>query len=243
MARVRADLLLVQRGLFASRAAAQAAIAAGGVRAGGERVTKASALLDEAAALEAEPAHPYVSRGGLKLAHALEAFAVDPKGRICLDVGASTGGFSDVLLRSGAASVTAVDVGRDQFAATLRSDPRITLYEGLDARALTAKEVNAATSLIVADVSFIGLAKVLPTALSLCAPHLDVLALIKPQFESGPGKRDARGNLDEVAAHSIAEQAAQGLQGLSGLRVIGLVPSPILGGAGAHEWLVHAARG
>ena len=242
--RIRADRLLVARGLFATRATAQAAIAAGLVRADGALVEKAAALLAEDAVLEAEPAHPWVSRGGVKLAHALDQFGVDPAVRVCLDLGASTGGFSDVLLARGGARVIAVDVGHGQLHPRLLADPRVMSFEGLDARALTGDHVPPETSLIVADVSFIGLAKALPAALALAARQVELLALIKPQFEAGPGRalRDSRGNLDEETARSVAEQAAQGLQGLQGLELRGLIQSPVTGGGGAHEWLAYAAR-
>ncbi len=240
---MRADLMLAARGIFASRAAAQAAIAAGLVRADGAIVAKASSLLDEAASIEASAPHPYASRGGVKLAHALQVFGVDPKGRVCLDLGASTGGFTDALLQAGALRVIAVDVGRDQLAASLRGDPRVTSFEGLDARALTMAHVPEAADLIVADVSFIGLAKVLPQALRLAAPKLDLIALIKPQFESGPSARDSRGNLDEATARVVGVQAAEGLEGLERLSVVRIIDSPILGGGGAHEFLAHARRG
>jgi len=243
VARVRADMLLVARGLFASRASAQAAIEAGLVFADGAAVAKASALLEEGADLQAAAPHPFVSRGGVKLAHALQAFGVDPHGRVCLDVGASTGGFTDALLQAGAGCVIAVDVGHGQLAPRLRADARVISHEGLDARALTRANVPLDTDLVVADVSFIGLAKALPAALRLAAPAMDLIALIKPQFESGPGHRDGRGNLDLETARAVAAQAAQGLQGLEGLSLIAVIDSPILGGGGAHEALAHARRG
>jgi 23S rRNA (cytidine1920-2'-O)/16S rRNA (cytidine1409-2'-O)-methyltransferase len=242
MPRVRADSLLVARGVFTSRAAAQAAIEAGLVLADGAPVAKSSSLVEEGATLHATAPHPYVSRGGVKLAHALQAFGVDPKSRVCLDIGASTGGFTDCLLQAGAAHVVAVDVGRDQMAARLRAHRCVTNLEGLDARALTRAHVPENVNLIVADVSFIGLAKALPQALALAASNLDLITLIKPQFESGPGKRDGRGNLNEEAARAIATQAAQGLQEVFGLTLAGLIDSPILGGGGAHEFLAHARR-
>lgn len=243
MTRLRADMLLVARGLFASRAGAQAAIAAGRVAADGVIVSKPSTLLAENAVLAAQPAHPFVSRGGIKLAHALAAFGVNPWGRACLDVGASTGGFTDALLQAGAAAVVAVDVGHDQLAPSLRADRRVTLHEGLDARALTRAHVPDTVDLVVADVSFIGLAKALPAAVRLAAPAMDLIALIKPQFESGPGRRDGRGNLDEQTARAVAARAAEGLQELEGITLRALIDSPILGGGGAHEFLAHARRG
>ncbi len=160
----RADLLLVERGLFESRARAQEAIAAGLVIADGKPVAKASAMLADDAAIEATPAHPWASRGGLKLAAALDAFEIDPRGLACLDVGASTGGFTDVLLARGARSVVAVDVGRDQFAARLKADPRVRSLEGFDARKLDRRRVLVEPpELIICDVSFISQRLVLPT--------------------------------------------------------------------------------
>jgi len=245
LARIRADRLLVARGLFATRSAAQAAIAAGLVRADGAAVDKPAELLNADAALEAVPAHPWASRAGVKLTHALDWFEVNPAGRICLDLGASAGGFTDVLLARGAALVIAVDVGRGQLQPRLQAEPRVRSYESLDARALQREHVPPDTSLVVADISFIGLAKAAPAALALAAPAMELLALVKPQFESGPDeglKRDRRGNLDEDAARAVAERAAQGLEGLGGLTLRGLIESPVVGGGGAREWLAYAAR-
>lgn len=239
MSRQRADLLLVARGLAESRARAQAAIAAGGVTADGAPVSRASQLLDAKAALTVAPPHPWVSRGGVKLAFALDRFAVDPAGRHCLDIGASTGGFTEVLLARGAAHVVAVDVGRDQLHASLRGDPRVTAREGTDARALTAVDVAPAPSLIVCDASFIGLEKILPAPLALAAPRATLVALVKPQYESGPRKGAL---LSPAAAFQIAEGVAHRLDGVAGFAVKGLADSPILGGEGAPEFLLHAER-
>ncbi|MCL4716528.1 MAG: TlyA family RNA methyltransferase [Hyphomonadaceae bacterium] len=239
MSRVRADVLLVSRGLAESRAKARAAIEAGGVTADGAIVEKPSDLLREDAALEATAPHPWVSRGGVKLAAALDAFGVDPRGRVCLDVGASTGGFTDVLLARGAAKVYAVDVGGGQLHARLRADARVASLEHTDARALTRDHIPEAPSLIVCDVSFIGAAKALAAPLSLAAARADLIALIKPQFEAGPHKRAV---LDEATARAAGEQAIAALDGLAGFARLAAIDSPIRGGDGNLELLLHARR-
>ena len=170
MARRRADIVLAERGLFESRAKAQAAIAAGLVHAGGAPVRRASDLIDDAADIVAASPHPYVSRGGVKLAHGLAHFGLSPAGRVCLDVGASTGGFTHVLLHGGAARVYAVDVGHGQFDWSLRNDPRVVVLERTNARYLSAGEVPEPVGALVCDASFIGLATLLPAPLALCAP-------------------------------------------------------------------------
>ena len=242
MAKVRADLLLVTRGLAESRAKAQAAIAAGGVIADGKVVAKASEALEEDCALTAQAAHPYVGRGALKLAHALELWPVAVEGRVVLDVGASTGGFTEVCLARGAARVYAVDVGRGQLHARLAADPRVTALEGVDARTLTAELIPEPPSLVVCDASFIGLAKVLPAALALAAADADLIALVKPQFEAGPdlvGKggivRDA-----QVRARALADVAS--FLTSSGWIVLDTADSPIQGGDGNSEYLLHARK-
>ncbi len=239
MARVRADLLLVARGLVESRAKARAAIEAGGVLANGAVVGKSSDLIAEDAALDVTPPHPWVSRGGVKLAAALDAFSVDPAERTCLDVGASTGGFTHVLLTRGAAQVYAVDVGRDQLHASLRGDPRVISLEQTDARALARTHIPEAPTLIVCDASFIGAAKVLATPFALAAEHADALVLIKPQFEAGPGKGSV---LSEDVARAVAQSAIEALDGLERFRVIAAIDSPIRGGDGNLERLIHLKR-
>jgi 23S rRNA (cytidine1920-2'-O)/16S rRNA (cytidine1409-2'-O)-methyltransferase len=238
MARIRADLLLVSRGLAESRARAQAAIAAGGVTAGGVPVLRASQMLEETAELVLTPPHPWVSRAGLKLAYALDLFGFDPAGRRCLDIGASTGGFTDVLLSRGVAQVTAVDVGHGQFHPRLAADPRVHVREGLDARALTTADVGEGVSLVVCDASFIGLEKILPVPLALAAPAATLIALVKPQYEAGPGRLPRT----EAAALEVAQGLAQRLEGLEGFRVLRLADSPIRGGDGQAEYLLHAER-
>lgn len=241
MSRMRADLLLVARGLVESRAKARAAIEAGGVMANGSVVEKPSDLIAQDAAVEVTPPHPWVSRAGVKLAHALDAFGVDPTGRICLDVGASTGGFTQVLLARGAERVYAVDVGTGQLHDTVRGDPRVVNLERTDARALTRALVSEAPSLFVCDASFIGAGKVLTAPLSLAAPHADLIALIKPQFEAGPGAGRG-GVLDEDVARAAADDAVASLDGLEGFRVVAVIDSPIRGGDGNLERLLHARR-
>lgn len=239
MTRMRADLLLVARGLAESRAKARAAIEAGGVTANGAPVEKPADLIAEDAALELIPPHPWVSRGGVKLTAALDAFGIDPTGRVCLDVGASTGGFTHVLLSRGAVKVYAVDVGQGQLHASLRDDPRVVTLERTDARTLTRDLIPEAPTLIVCDVSFIGAAKVLATPLSLAAARADLVTLVKPQFETGPGHGGLPG---EDVARSAAQNAIDALNGLHGFRITSVIDSPIRGGDGNLELLAHAQR-
>jgi 23S rRNA (cytidine1920-2'-O)/16S rRNA (cytidine1409-2'-O)-methyltransferase len=239
--KMRLDQLLVLRGLAESRARAQAAIVAGGVTVDGAYAGKASELVREDAALSCTPPHPYVSRGGVKLAHALTTFGIDPAGRVCLDVGASTGGFTEVLLARGARRVTAVDVGHGQLHARLAGDARVTALEGVDARALTHALIGEAPSLIVADVSFIGLAKALPVPLSLASERADLVALVKPQFEAGP-RAGKGGVLTEAVAREAADRAIAAIDGLEGFAVQFSCDSPLRGADGNLEILVHARR-
>lgn len=240
MARARADQVLVARGLVETRAKAQAAIAGGGVAADGVAVTRPAQLIDESATLRVRAPHPWVSRAGQKLAFALDRFAVSPAGLRCLDIGASTGGFTQVLLAKGAAHVLAVDVGRDQLHSSLSADPRVTVREGCDARALRADDVGPPPALVVCDASFIGLEKILPAPLSLASPAATLIALVKPQYEAGPGRR--RAPFAPAAAFQIAEGVAHRLDGLQGFAVRALTESPIRGGDGAVEFLLHAVR-
>ena len=239
MARVRADVLLVEKGLAESRAKARAAIEAGGVKADGVRVGKPSDLLEDTAAIEVTPPHPWVSRGGVKLAFALDAFGIDPSGRVCLDVGASTGGFTQVLLSRGARRVYAVDVGRSQLHGTLRKQERVVSLEHTDARNLTSAHIDAPPSLIVCDVSFIGAEKALAVPLSLAAEHAELIVLVKPQFEAGPGKG---GVLEEGLAREVALRVKRELDGLQRFHVETMIDSPIRGGDGNLEMLLHARR-
>ena len=242
MTRVRADLLLVTRGLADSRAKARAAIEAGGVTADGQPVRRPSDLIDVAAQLVAEMAHPWVGRGALKLVHALELWPVDLTGRTVLDVGASTGGFTEVCLAQGAARVFAVDVGRGQLSPRLATDPRAVVLEGTDARTLTAEIVSQAPDLVVCDASFIGLAKVLPAALSLARTGAELIALVKPQFEVGPERVGKGGLVKDPAARAQAVAEVITFLEASGWTVLGEAPSPIAGGDGNQEVLLHARK-
>lgn len=239
MSRMRADLLIVARGLAESRAKAVEAINAGGVTANGAVVKKASEQIDALAELVVTPPHPWVSRGGVKLAHALDVFAIDPSGQTCLDVGASTGGFTHVLISRGAARVYAVDVGQGQLHPSLRNDARVISLEQTDARALTRVLIPEAPTLIVCDVSFIGAAKALAVPLSLAAPHADLITLVKPQFEAGPHKVAV---LDEPLARDAAQTAINALNGLEGFTLVNAIDSPIRGGDGNLERLAHFKR-
>ena len=241
MVRMRADLLLVARGLVESRAKARAAIEAGGVTADGAIVGKPSDMLEEDAALEVTPPHPWVSRGGVKLAAALDAFGIEVAGRVCLDVGASTGGFTHVLLDRGAALVYAVDVGSGQLHASLKDDARVVSLERTDARALTSEIVLQPPSLIVCDASFIGANKVLAVPLSLADESADLVTLIKPQFEAGPNAAKG-GVLQEGVARAAARSAIEALEGVAGFHAVVVIDSPIRGGDGNLELLLHMRR-
>jgi 23S rRNA (cytidine1920-2'-O)/16S rRNA (cytidine1409-2'-O)-methyltransferase len=240
--RRRIDRLLVERGLFDSRAKAQAAIEAGLVRAGDVLVRKASEEIAIDAPLSATPAHPYVSRGGLKLAAALDHFGFDPSGRTCLDVGASTGGFTQVLIERGARLVMAVDVGRSQLHASLRNRVDVLSLEQTDIRDLAASSLPASPELVTIDVSFISLRLVLPAITAMASDKARLVALIKPQFEAGP-ERVTKGIVRDPAVHAAVcrdvEQQATSL----GWRVLGVMPSPIEGGDGNREFLLGAQRG
>ena len=242
MTRHRIDLLLVERGLFDSRSRAQAAVAAGRVTVDGRVVSKPSEAVDEDAAITAEAAHPWVGRGGLKLDHALTHWPVPVEGRVVLDVGASTGGFTQVCLSRGAARVYAVDVGRDQLHATLTGDARVVELSGTDARSLDAAIIPQAPDLIVTDVSFIGLAKALPAALALAGPGADLVALVKPQFEAGRD-RVGKGGLvkDEAVRRETLAGVAAWLEG-EGWTVRDTSDSPITGGDGNAEFLLWARK-
>lgn len=237
----RIDRLLVERGLFDSRAKAQAAIAAGLVTANAEPVRKASEEIAVDAALSATPAHPYVSRGGVKLAAALDHFGFNPKGRVCLDVGASTGGFTQVLLERGARRIYAIDVGRAQLHESLRGRPEVISFEETDIRACTPARLRETPNFVAIDVSFISLKLVLPPALRLVAHRTQVVALIKPQFEVGPAKVK-KGIVRDAALHAaVCEDISAFVTGL-GWRVLGIIPSPIAGSDGNAEFLLGAVR-
>jgi 23S rRNA (cytidine1920-2'-O)/16S rRNA (cytidine1409-2'-O)-methyltransferase len=242
MAKPRADQLLVDRGLVESRSRAQALILAGKVYSGDRRVEKAGQPMAEDAPLEIKGQdHPWVSRGGLKLAHGLEHFGFSPEGRICIDVGASTGGFTDVLLTHGAAKVHAVDVGHGQLAWKLRSDPRVVVYEKTNARHLTHDIIPDPIEALVCDASFIGLGTLLPNPLALCAPGAWAIALIKPQFEAGPAQVGSKGVVRDPAVHrEVCERVSKWWAGLAGWEVLGISESPITGPEGNREFLIGA---
>jgi 23S rRNA (cytidine1920-2'-O)/16S rRNA (cytidine1409-2'-O)-methyltransferase len=244
MKRARADQLLVDRGLAESRTRAQALILAGLVFSGESRVTKAGQPIAPDAALEVRGRdHPWVSRGGVKLAHALEHFGWDVTGAVAMDVGASTGGFTDVLLTRGAARVYAVDSGTNQLAWKLRDDPRVIVHERTNARHLTAVEVPEPIDLIVCDASFIGLSKVLATPLGFAAAQARLVALIKPQFEAGREEVGKGGVVRDPAVHARVCAEVAAWVASSGWTVNGIVPSPITGPEGNVEFLIAATRG
>jgi 23S rRNA (cytidine1920-2'-O)/16S rRNA (cytidine1409-2'-O)-methyltransferase len=239
--RLRADRLLVERGLFESRAKAQAAIAAGRVTADDVPVRRVSDEIARDAVLRAEPAHPWVSRGGVKLAHALDRFAFDPRGRVCLDVGASTGGFTEVLLARGARRVYAVDVGRDQLHRSLRTRPEILAFEDADIRTLDPARLPEPPGFVTIDVSFVSLRLVLPAALALARPPARLVALIKPQFEAGR-RHLKKGIVRAPAVHVRVCDEIAGFVRALGWSVIGVIESPIAGRDGNREFLLGAGR-
>jgi 23S rRNA (cytidine1920-2'-O)/16S rRNA (cytidine1409-2'-O)-methyltransferase len=241
-ARERADRLLVARGLFESRARAQAAIAAGLVVADGVPVRKASEEISSAAVIEAAPEHPFVSRGGVKLTAALDHFHLDVSGRVCLDVGASTGGFTEVLIQRGARRVYAIDVGRDQLHPRLRGRDDVVSLEATDIRTLDPALLHEPPDFATADVSFISLKLVLPAIGAILKPQAALLALIKPQFEAG--RRDIKkGIVRDAAVHvAICDDVGAFLTSL-GWRVGGVAPSAIPGGDGNREFFIEAERG
>jgi 23S rRNA (cytidine1920-2'-O)/16S rRNA (cytidine1409-2'-O)-methyltransferase len=241
-ARKRIDSLLVERGLFESRARARAAIEAGLVTADERQVTKPSESVAPDAVLQAEPAHPFVSRGGVKLAGALEQYPIDIEGHVCLDVGASTGGFTEVLLANGASLVFSIDVGREQLHPSLRGHPKVVSMEETDIRDFEGKRLPARPDVVVIDVSFISLKAVLPVALSLAASPMHLLALIKPQFEAGR-KHLKRGIIRNAMVHQeICDDIAAVLASL-GCTDIQMFPSSIKGGDGNIEFFIGARRG
>jgi 23S rRNA (cytidine1920-2'-O)/16S rRNA (cytidine1409-2'-O)-methyltransferase len=237
----RADAALAERGLFPSRAKAREAIEAGLVSVDGRMIAKPSEPIAAGAQIVARAPYPWVSRGGVKLAHALDAFGVDPSGRFCLDVGASTGGFTDVLLARGARHVTAVDVGHGQLHDKLARDPRVTSFEGLDARDLRTAHLPEPPTLVVCDASFISLALILPKPLSLAAEATELVALVKPQFEAGRAAAKKGVVRDEAVHMQVCVRIGEEIKRL-GWRVLAVVPSPIEGGDGNREFLLCARR-
>jgi 23S rRNA (cytidine1920-2'-O)/16S rRNA (cytidine1409-2'-O)-methyltransferase len=237
-------LLLVARGLAESRTRAQALIMAGLAFAGSTRIAKPGDLLAEDATVSVKGQdHPWVSRGGIKLAHALEFFSLSPAGRICIDIGASTGGFTDVLLQHGASHVHAVDVGHGQLAWRLRNDPRVIVHERTNARHLTPEIVPPPVGAVVCDASFIGLRTILPPALELCGPGTFAVALIKPQFEAGPEQVGKGGVVRDAAVHqAVCAEIEAWWSARADWRVLGITPSPITGPEGNREFLIAARK-
>jgi 23S rRNA (cytidine1920-2'-O)/16S rRNA (cytidine1409-2'-O)-methyltransferase len=240
----RADQLLVQRGLVESRTRAQALILAGKVFSNDRRIAKAGDMLADETPLDVRGQdHPWVSRGGLKLAHGLAHFGFSPAGRVCLDIGASTGGFTDVLLTHGAAKVHAVDVGHGQLAWKLRSDPRVVVHEKTNARYLNADTVQDSIGAMVCDASFIGLSTVLPAPLALCGDGAWAIVLIKPQFEAGAASVGSKGVVRDPEVHrAVCQRAAEWLGARPHWRVMGVAESPITGPEGNREFLLGARR-
>jgi 23S rRNA (cytidine1920-2'-O)/16S rRNA (cytidine1409-2'-O)-methyltransferase len=238
----RLDTLLVERGLVETRAKAQALVLAGKVFSGDRRLDKAGMPVASDLPLEVRGQdHPWVSRGGVKLDFALNHFALSPLGLVCLDIGASTGGFTDVLLARGAERVYAVDVGHGQLAWKLRTDPRVVVHERLNARFLTRDHVPEPVGALTCDASFIGLRTVLPAGLALCAPGAWAVALIKPQFEAGPGRVGKGGVVRDPAVHrAVCAEISAWWAGHAGWRVLGVVESPITGPEGNREFLIAA---
>ncbi len=240
--KIRLDQLVTERGWAESRSRAQAVIMAGMVFSGTRRLDKPGQLVDPGAEFSLKGSdHPWVSRGGLKLVEGLDRFDVDPAGLTCLDVGASTGGFTDVLLNRGAAKVYAIDVGHGQLAWKLRQDPRVVVMERTNARYLTPEAIGEPIGLIVCDASFIGLRTVLPAPMSLAAPGARLIALIKPQFEVGKENVGKGGVVRDPTLHQeVCNTIATWMSGLDGWTVIGITASPILGPEGNKEFLLAA---
>ena len=243
MAKTRADQMLVERGLVESRTRAQALIMAGLVYSGERKLAKAGEMLADDVALDVRGKdHPWVSRGGVKLAHGLQHFGLGVTGAVALDVGSSTGGFTDVLLTNGAAKVYAVDVGTNQLAWKLRQDARVVVLEQTNARALTTAQIPEPIDIIVCDASFIGLAKVLETALAFARSEAHLVALVKPQFEAGRGEVGKGGVVRDPEIHArVCDEAARWVQS-QGWRMLGLTPSPITGPEGNIEFLLAAQK-
>ncbi len=237
--RVRLDQLVLDRGLAPSRERARALILAGQVLVGGQPATKAGTAVDaDADVALLAPDHPYVGRGGLKLAHALDTFNIPVDGRLGLDIGASTGGFTDVMLQRGAVRVVALDVGHNQIDWKLRRDPRVVVIEGFNARHLTPADIPGPVDLVTIDVSFISLRQILPVVPPLLRPGADVIALVKPQFEAGRGEV-RKGIIHDAAVHArVLEEVSAAAAGV-GLTPAGSTPSPITGQKGNVEFLLH----
>jgi 23S rRNA (cytidine1920-2'-O)/16S rRNA (cytidine1409-2'-O)-methyltransferase len=239
MSKLRLDVAMVARGLAASREKAQALIMAGEVRAGGQKALKPGQPVDEDVAIEVAAPPPYVSRGGTKLAGALDHFGIAVTGRICLDIGSSTGGFTDCLLQRGAVRVHAVDVGTNQLDWRIRNDPRVVVHENVNARNLTFEEIGEVAALLVCDVSFISVTLILPAALAMLEqPTGEMVILVKPQFEVGKGQVGKGGIVREAELHEQACRRVEGAVRAAGYSTE-LIPSPILGTEGNREFLLY----
>ena len=239
-AKQRLDLALVEHGLAATRQRARALILAGQVAVDGEVISKAGTLVSADAALALKtPDHPFVGRGGLKLAHALDAFQIDPRGRLALDIGASTGGFTDVLLQRGAEHVIALDVGHGQLDWRLRNDPRVTVLEGVNARYLTAADLPYRATLVTIDVAFISLRLILPVLPPLVERAADIVALVKPQFEAGRDEVGKHGLVTDPAIHDAVLARVTAAAAEAGLTRLDMTPSPIAGATGNREFFLH----
>jgi 23S rRNA (cytidine1920-2'-O)/16S rRNA (cytidine1409-2'-O)-methyltransferase len=242
-AKLRLDVALVERGLVASRERARAVILAGQVRVNGQPVTKAGAAVAADAAITLDtPDHPYVGRGGVKLAHALDVFGVAVEGRRALDVGASTGGFTDVLLRRGARDVVALDVGHNQLDWKIRSDPRVVVREGVNARSLSERDVPHQVDIVSIDVSFISLRLIFPALPPFLLPEADIIALVKPQFEAGRDEVGKGGLVTDTAVHDAVLARTTDDATASGFTRIAMTPSPIAGATGNREFFLHLKR-
>ena len=245
-ARTRLDTLLVARGVTESREKARALILAGKVVVVGQPTPKPGSLIREDAEIRvAEPEHPWVSRGGIKLAHALEAFAIDVTGQLAIDIGASTGGFTDVMLQRGARRVVAIDVGHGQLHWKLRTDPRVTLIEGLNARTLDASalpDLGDGAGIVTIDVSFISLTYILPVVPPLLARDANVVSLVKPQFEAGREEVGRGGLVRDPAVHARVVETVTAAAAAVGLSRVRVIDSPVLGAEGNQEFLMHLKK-
>jgi 23S rRNA (cytidine1920-2'-O)/16S rRNA (cytidine1409-2'-O)-methyltransferase len=243
LAKQRLDTLMSERGLVTTRERARALILAGQVKVNGTVISKAGTPVADDALIELlTPDHPYVGRGGIKLAHALDVFGIDVTGRIALDVGASTGGFTDVLLQRGASSVIALDVGRGQLDWRLRNDPKVIVREGVNARALTRDDVPHPVDLATIDVAFISLRHIFPALPPVLAPGADVVALVKPQFEAGRDQVGKGGIVSDPAVHEAVLAHVTGAAGAAGFSRLAMTPSPITGAEGNREFFLHLRR-
>lgn len=242
-AKERLDVLVVERALAVSRERARALILAGQVTVDGQVVSKAGTAIDRASRIDLiVPDHPYVGRGGIKLAHALDTFRIEVRGRRALDVGASTGGFTDVLLQRGARDVIALDVGHGQLDWKLRQDPRVIVKEGINARGLSVADVPHAVDLVTIDVSFISLHHIFPPLALLLAKDADVVALVKPQFEAGRDEVGKGGIVTDPTVHAAVIERVTIDAEAAGFRRMAMTPSPITGASGNREFFLHLTR-